>query len=263
MKVSDYIKQLQSYEQYAFSWEELLKNSNAPESTLIKELSRLAKKNEIINLRKGFYLIIPPRYNNLRKIPLQLYIDKLFKYLNKPYYVGLYSASTFYGASHQQTQKDYIITTTPALRDIKKENILLHFINISKWSKLNIIERKSDAGFFNISSPALTAVDLIHYHLKIGGLNRTLANLEELAEEITEKDLSNLLSWYSNKSTLQRFGFLLEELQIDKNKADLIFNKLKEDTFYPTLLSPKKEQKAGSAKNRWKIDVNLKIESDL
>ena len=45
--VSEYIKHLQSYEEYAFSWKELLSNCNAPESTI-----------EILNLRQGFYLII-------------------------------------------------------------------------------------------------------------------------------------------------------------------------------------------------------------
>ena len=55
MIVAEYIKTLQSYEEYAFSWEEVLEKCNAPESTIRKELVRLAKKNEIVNLRKGFY----------------------------------------------------------------------------------------------------------------------------------------------------------------------------------------------------------------
>ena len=263
MSVSDYIKQLQSYEEYAFSVDELRKNSTAPETTLKKEITRLVEKEEIINLRHGFYLIIPPRYKSLKKLPIQLYVEKLFSHLNKPYYVALYSAAGFHGASHQQTQKDYIITTTPALRDIKKGNLILRFFNAKKWSEKNIIEKKSDAGLFKVSSPALTAVDLIYYHHKIGGINRMLANIEELAEEITEADLSNLLSWYSNKSTLQRLGFILEEQQIDRIKSDLIFDSLKSSKFYPILLSPKKGQKAGSTGNRWKVDVNLKLESDL
>ena len=78
--VTHYIKQIQSYEEYAFSWEELLKNCDTPESTLRKELGRLAAKKEILNLRKGFYLIIPPRYQNLGKLPIQLYVNKPFHF---------------------------------------------------------------------------------------------------------------------------------------------------------------------------------------
>lgn len=263
MAVSEYIKQLQSYEEYAFSWDELLKNSNAPESTIRKELARLADKNEILNLRHGFYLIIPPRYQSLGKLPVQLYIDKLFKHLNKEYYVGLYSAATFYGAAHQQVQQDYVITVPPALRDINKGKTKLRFFKTQRSPEKNIIEKKSDAGLFKVSSPALTAVDLVHHQSKIGGINRILANLEELAQEITIEDLNNLLSWYSNKSTLQRLGYLMEELEVKESIPKYIYDKLKKEKFYPILLSPKKGQKAGSTGNRWKIDVNIKLENDI
>lgn len=43
-----------------------------------------------------------------------------------------------------------------------------------------------------------------------------LAIIEELFEELIESDLLNLLSWYPNKSTLQRFGFLLEVLGMEE-----------------------------------------------
>lgn len=263
MAVSEYIKQLQSYEEYAFSWDELLKNNDAPEPTIRKELARLADKNEILNLRQGFYLIMPPRYQSLGKLPIQLYIDKLFKYLNKDYYAGLYTAAAFYGASHQQIQQDYVITVSPALRDINKNKTKLRFFKTGHWPKKNILQKKSDAGLFNISSPALTAIDLVHHQAKIGGISRLLSNLEELAEEITHEDMENLLSWYSNKSTLQRFGYLMEEIEVQESIPQLIYDRLKNERFYPVLLSPKKGQKAGSTGNRWKVDVNIKLENDL
>lgn len=261
--VTDYIKQLQSYEEYAFSWSELLENSNAPEPTLRKELMRLVERNELLNVRKGFYLILPPRYLGVGKLPLQLYVDKLFRHLNKPYYVAFYSAAAFHGASHQQIQQDYIATVSPALRDIDKGKTRIRFFKISNWPQKNIIQRKSDAGMFNLSSPALTAVDLINYPTKLGGLNRMLANLEELVEEITIQDITDLLSWYPHKSAIQRFGYLLEELQGKSERTEFIFQFLNQENFYPVLLSPKNNQKAGSTGNRWKIDVNLELESDL
>ncbi|MGK0427094.1 MAG: putative transcriptional regulator of viral defense system [Ulvibacter sp.] len=260
---SNYINQLQSYEEYAFSWEELLQNCDIPLATLEKEVLRLIGRNEIVNLRRGFYLIMPPRYKNFGRLPLQLYVDKLFKFLNKPYYIGLHSAASFHGASHQQVQGDYVITTPPAFRGVDKANIKLQFFNTSSWSEKNIQQKKSYAGLFNVSSPALTTADLVNYHSKIGGINRMLANLKELSEEIQIEDLKALLSWYSNKSTIQRLGFLLEEVGMEEKYTDLIFDRLKQDKFYPVLLSPKKGTKAGGAGNKWKVDVNIKLESDL
>ena len=54
--VLDFIRELQSYEEFAFSTEELFTRSEAPESTIKKELARLAADGQIINIRKGFYI---------------------------------------------------------------------------------------------------------------------------------------------------------------------------------------------------------------
>jgi predicted transcriptional regulator of viral defense system len=263
LTVRDYIKQLQSYEEYGFSWEELIENSNSPTDTLRKEIDRLAKGNELIKLRQGFFLIVPPRYSNLGKIPLQLYVDKLFKYLGKPYYVGLFTASAIHGASHQKIQKEYIITTPPALIGINKNLIKIEFLSTKSWEEKSIRKEKSDAGFYNVSSPALTALDMLNYHQKLGGINRILANLEELAEEITVEDLDKLLSWYPNVSAIQRLGFVLDELQVEKEITDNIFKHLKERKYYSVLLANKKGEKAGTTGNRWRVDVNIELDNDL
>lgn len=263
MTVAKYIKQRLSFEEYSFSLNELHREMNKKEPALQSELSRLIEKKEIVNLRKGFYLIIPPRYSKQGLIPIQLYIDKLFNYLNRNYYLGLYSAAKFHGASHQQSQRDYLMTEKPKLYDIVKHAFNIRFFTTAKWPKKNILDKKSDAGIFKISSPALTAVDLIHYQTKLGGLNRMLAILEELAEVITQNDITELLTWYSNKSTLQRFGFLLEELEADQSLSEQIMEHLQKLKFFPVLLSPKSNQKPGAVNNRWKVDVNIKLESDL
>lgn len=263
MNVTEYIKQLQSFEEYSFSWDEVQKNCNSPEPTLRKELMRLAEKNEIINLRQGFYLIIPPRYQNMSKLPLQLYVDKLFKQLGKEYYIGLFSAASVYGASHQKIQQDYIVTVPPTLRDIEKGKNKVRFFKTENLPEKNIIVKKSDAGLYKISSPALTAIDLVHYHPKIGGINRMLANLEEISQEINTEDLNELLSWYPHKSSLQRFGFLMEYLEVQEFIPNSVFKNLEKDAFYSILLTPKKDQKAGKTGNRWKVDINLQLESDI
>lgn len=126
-----------------------------------------------------------------------------------------------------------------------------------------IFLKKSDAGIFNISSPALTMVDLIHHQTKLGGLNRMLAILEELIEELSKNDIEELLSWYPHKSTLQRYGYLLEELQTNENYSTIIFEYLKQSKYYPVLLSPKSGIKPRAIQNHWKVDVNIKLENDL
>lgn len=263
MNAKHFIKHLLSIENYSFSLDEITKNTDGEGTSLKFELARLIEKKEIINLRKGFYLIITPRYSKQGKIPIQLYIDKLFKSLNRNYYLGLYSAAKFHGASHQQLQQEYIITEKPKLGNLKKNSLNIRFFTSSTWSDLNIQEKKSDAGTFKISSPALTAIDLIHHQSKLGGISRMLAVLEELTEEINQEDIQNLLTWYPYKSSLQRLGFILEKLEVEKEITTLILVHLKKGKFFPVLLSQKSNQKAGAVNNVWKVDVNIKLENDL
>ena len=262
MDISNYIKQLQSVEEYSFSWDELVVACNKTDTALTRELSRLVAKKEIINLRKGFYLIIPPRYSKQEQLPIQLFADKLFNYLGNNYYLGFYSAAKFHGAGHQQVQREYVMTDKQ-FPDIKKSSLDIHFFTTSKWPTKNILKKKSDAGIFKISSPALTTVDLIHHQNKLGGINRMLAILEELSEEIILQDIEDLLTWYPHKSTLQRFGFLLEELQVEAYLYAPIIKYLEASKYFPILLSPKSTERPGAINNNWKVDINIKLESDL
>jgi predicted transcriptional regulator of viral defense system len=262
VKAREFIKHLLSMENYSFSLEEITSKTDSKGTSLKFELARLVEKKEIVNLRRGFYLIIPPRYSKQGKLPIQLFIDKLCKDLDRNYYLGFYSAAKFHGASHQQTHKEYVMIEKPMLNNIQKSEIDIRFITTAKWPIGNIIEKKSDAGIFKISSPALTVADLISHHTKLGGLNRMLAILEELSEEITDVDIKDLLSWYPLKSTLQRVGFILEELQTDID-LEPILDHLRSDKYFPVLLSPNQGQKPGAVDNKWKVDVNIKLESDI
>lgn len=264
MNLSDFIKERLSFESYAFSWDELLlTKADKSEISMQSQLSYAIQKGDIIPLRHHFYLIIPPRYSKFGKLPIELYVDSLFEFLDRNYYVGLYSAAKSYGAGHQQIQKEYILHDKAPLLSISKNTINLDFFTVSNWPIKNILSKKGDAGMFKISSSCLTAVDLIYHQTKIGGLNRMLSVLEELTEEMKLTDAKDLLSWYSQKSVLQRLGFLLDEINSESDLANLIYDHLKLEKFYPILLSPKSNEKPGAVQNRWKVDVNIKMESDL
>lgn len=264
MNLSNFIKERLSFESYAFNWEELLTaKADKPETSVRSDLSYAIQKGDIIPLRHHFYLIIPPRYSKFGKLPIELYVDSLFEFLGRNYYVGLYSAAKSYGAGHQQIQKEYVLHNKAPLLSISKNAIHLDFFTVSNWPKKNIISKKGDAGMFKMSSPCLTAVDLIYHQTKIGGINRMLSVLEELSEEMKLEDAKDLLSWYSQRSVLQRLGFLLNEIHPESDIANLIYDHLKLEKFYPVLLSPRSDEKPGSVENRWKVDVNIKMESDL
>ena len=263
ISISDYIYHLLGKDEYCFSLEEVIAITGKTEIAIKSELARLVAKKAIINLRKGFYLIIPPRYSYFQKLPVQLYIEKLFKYLSRNYYVGLYSAAKIHGAGHQQPQAEYIMIEKPKLIDIERGNFGIQFITSSTWPKRNVEQKRSDAGNFKISSPALTIIDLVGHHSKLGGINRILPIVEELAEDMTLKDISDLLTWYPQKSNLQRMGFLLSEIQSPNYLIEPIRIHLESERFFPILLRPNSDEKAGAVDNFWKVDRNVSIQHDL
>lgn len=263
MLVADYIKKLLAVEEYAFSLDELIRETGKGKTAILSELARLTTKNEVLNLRKGFYLILTPRYSSYGKLPINLYIHKLFNFLERKYYIGFYSAAKTYGASHQQTQRDYVMTQEPKLLNIQKSAIDIRFFTTTAWPNKNILVRKSDAGLYNISSPALTMADLVHYQNKLGGLNRMLSIIEELLEVVTQTDLTHLLEWYNRNATLQRLGYLISEVDPGNVLSHSIFQHLEHQKTYPVLLQPDTRQKPGAVDNKWKVDTNLQLESDL
>lgn len=73
----------------------------------------------------------------------------MLKSLNRNSYLEFCTAAKFYGASHQQSQKEYVMIEKPKKGDIQKKELKIRFFTASKWSNINIQERKSDAGIFS------------------------------------------------------------------------------------------------------------------
>ena len=66
-----------------YSSEQIMKN----------ELNRLCSNKTIVNVYRGFYVIIPVHYVLRGSVPATYYIDQLMTYLSKPYYVCMLSAA--------------------------------------------------------------------------------------------------------------------------------------------------------------------------
>jgi hypothetical protein len=112
-------------------------------------------------------------------LPPYLFIDDLMKSLDKPYYVGLLSAAALHGAAHQQPMGYTVITQSPAPRSINRLKIV--FFSRQDFLQDGIIQKKTPAGYINVSSPELTALEFFDYIRKFG-INRITTVLQELAE---------------------------------------------------------------------------------
>jgi predicted transcriptional regulator of viral defense system len=261
--LEDFINELRSNGKYTFSLREVRSRYDQSDEAIKKALQRLKKKKEIALIRNEFYVVITPEYRSKGILPPSLFIGDLMKFLGKDYYVGLLNAGAYYGAAHQQPQSFSVITTQPSLRNINNDNLKINFYIKKEWDKDDIVQKKVDTGYINVSSPELTALDLVNYFNQAGGLNRVATVLEELCESIDSNKLLNLAKRYSPITAVQRLGFLLEEILSMGDLSDPIKDYLKTVKYFPVLLRPQKEKPEMITGNDWKVVQNIEIETDL
>ena len=80
-KWDQFFVELQSKGRYTFTFKELRNRFKSSEKTLLQGLYRYKTKRQIAQIRKGFYVIIPPSYSNQGMLPPYLFIDDLMKSL--------------------------------------------------------------------------------------------------------------------------------------------------------------------------------------
>jgi len=258
--LEEFVSETRAKGRYSFSWDELVHCFNISEKALNQSLFRLKSKNKISQIRKGFYAIITPEYSKQGMLPPYLFIDDLMNSLGKKYYVGLFSAAALYGAAHQQPMEYYVITEKPALRNINTQRLSINFFVKQNWTESDVIQKKTDAGYINVSTPELTVLDLLTY----GGfgINRVLTILEELVEEMKPSNLLKTAKNYSATSTIQRLGYLIDK-KIENEKLAAVLRKVLNDRKFVSVPLLKGSVNKGYLDVDWKIYKNIELESDL
>jgi predicted transcriptional regulator of viral defense system len=261
-KWDSFFLDLQERGRYTFTFDELRNRfPNLSDEALLQGLYRYKVKKQVAQIRKSFYAIISPEYSKQGMLPPYMFIDDLMKSLNKPYYVALVSAAALHGAAHQQPQVYFVITQTPAPRSIQNSKLKITFISKTAWDSAFIIQKKTNAGYMNVSSPELTALDLLAYSTKFG-LNRVSTILQELSEEMKPSVLSRIAKKYPTTPVLQRLGYILDRVLNEEKLADSLCKILIGRQPLPVPLSIEKG-KNGEIDEKWNIIKNMEIESDL
>jgi predicted transcriptional regulator of viral defense system len=262
--LDSFIDEQRANGKYSFTTEGLHSELGVSENALKKTLQRLKNQESVVMVRRGFYVIVPPEYRAKGIIPTNLYVNDLMKFLNRDYYVGLLNAAAYHGAAHQQPQDYSIITEGIALRPIKNDKVGINFYIKKSWNKKDVIKKKVDTGYINISSAELTALDLVNYYNEVGGFNRVTTVIEELKEMIQADQLVETARQYEEVAVVQRLGYLLECVLEDHSLSDALYNYLESVGHYPILLRPqRKKPESMVTGNKWKIVPNVEIETDI
>ena len=234
------------------------------EQILQNELSRLCANKTIANVYRGFYVIFPVHYILRGSIPASYYIDQLMSYLGKPYYVCMLSAAEHLGAAHQRPQQFSVMTTFPKRRVVSTRNVTIDWFYRDRLPEEAFIIKNTETGTIRISNPLLTAADLIQYQQHVGGLSRVATILEELAEQIDICNQFRLIMSYVKTVTWQRLGYILEKIIDETTLADELYEQLYSKSVHMVYkpLSTSAEDNPSNRDSRWKININVQIETD-
>jgi predicted transcriptional regulator of viral defense system len=229
-------------------------------SAIRAAIGRLQKKGQVAMPSRGFYIIVPPEYRVINCLPAEQFIDDLMKYLGQPYYVGLLSAAEYHGAAHQRPQVFQVMVSN-ARRRIRCGRVVVEYIYRKYTTGVPTEERNTPAGTIAISTPEATAIDLLGYEKRCGGLDNVATILSELAEKI---DMGRLIytAQFSPIAWTQRLGYLFDTLG-EAEKADKLAEYVREKNPARVPLVPALTTKGAKSNRRWKLLVNGTVEADL
>lgn len=237
---------------------EALKNSSP--AAIKAAIGRLQKKARIAMPYRGFYVIVPPEYRVIGCLPAEQFIDDLMKHLGEPYYVGLLSAAEYHGAAHHRPQV-FQVMVSKARRKIRCGNVLVEFIYRKNAARVPTKETNTPAGTIALSTPEATALDLVGYEKRSGGLDNVATVLSELAEKIDAGRLLEI-ALFSPIAWMQRLGYLLDTLG-EEEKAKILAKYIIEKDPARVPLVPAQTTRGSKSNRRWRLFINATVEADI
>jgi predicted transcriptional regulator of viral defense system len=221
-------------------------------------LRRLQKDGWLAMPRRGFYLIVDPEHRQLGALPPTWWIDDLMRFHDVPYYVGLLSAAALHGAAHQQPQELQVVAGA-ILRPLTVGRVRIRFFFRREMTVAVTEKMKTSSGYIPVSTPEMTAYDLVRYRKGAGSIDHVATVLSELAERMDPKRLLAIAKDGAELPVIQRLGYLLERTEHADLASDL--GKLV-DEHKPKMvaLEPRSSEAVSGRDRRWRIIVNTTIE---
>jgi predicted transcriptional regulator of viral defense system len=219
-------------------------------------LRRLAAKGAIVSPHRGFHVIVPPEYRRLHCLPAEQFVPQLMAHLGIAYYAGLLTAAQFHGAAHQRPQAFQVLVQRNRA-PIECGEVRVEFLARKAIARVPVTEVNTPRGVLRISSPEATAIDLVGYQGKAGGVDTVATVLAELAERL---DADKLVATARTAPIpwAQRLGYLLDHAGA-ADKTDRLAKWVRgHATEYAQLIPG--GRRAGERSKKWRLVANAKVE---
>jgi predicted transcriptional regulator of viral defense system len=244
---------------YTFTREEIDRATGGGNATLMA-LLRLRRQGWVFSPAKGFYIIIDPQHQGTGYLPVEWFIEEWMRFAGSEYYIGLLSAAMLHGAAHHKPQ------VTQVVRDHRSVNLHKGAYRVDFYHKQEILaamweQRKSPAGYYRISTPEMTAYDLLRYPRACPSLDLAATILAELGEQLETERLAQLADLPTDTSVLQRLGWLLDTMGWEEKTSSLAHRLRERRRVWQSLRTDTPRE--GMRNARWHIIENADVEADV
>jgi predicted transcriptional regulator of viral defense system len=259
-RASDYLVQLLKEGRHTFTRPDAENALAKKGMNLYMSLRRLQKSHWLASPVDGFYVIVGPEYQGYGIIPPEWIIEDLANYLSVDYYVSTLSAAMFHSASHQKPQRFQTVVSRQ-IRRTDRGGYHMDFFRKKTISNFAYEKMKCPAGYFRVSTPEVTAYDLLFYRSACPSLDLAATVFVELGAKVRPDRLKALVDQGCETATLQRVGWLLDATGW-QTKTDLLAKRLVSDGCSWRNLRPTIDSQ-GKRNGRWRVVENAKIEPDI
>ena len=204
-----YIESTLALGRVAFSLDELARTSGLSAIAAKFQLLRLGDKVVRESPRQSFFLIISPEQRSMGAPPASWWLQDYFNWLGHPYYLALQSAASVFGSNPQALQVTQVMTDRPR-RTIKVGRIQVQFFVKRGIARSPTQQLSGAVAPLLISTPEVTAYDLIRYATRIGGIERAAETIRPLLPRLRVRELKRMLGAENEPAVAQRLGFVIE-----------------------------------------------------
>jgi hypothetical protein len=150
-------------------------------TALRAQLRRLKARGAVAEPVRGFLLSVPPEFRQLGCLPAEQFVPELMEWFGEPYYFALLSAAERHGAGSQRAGLAQVMLRKNR-NPIECGRVCIEFAARGDLERMPVDLVQTPGGLVRFSTPEITALELVGYPNRCGGLNHVASVLYDLAE---------------------------------------------------------------------------------
>jgi predicted transcriptional regulator of viral defense system len=256
----EYIREALASGQYTFSRSDAAKVLDRRGDTLNKILIRLKRAGWVLPIGDDFFSIVDPQNRRFGHIPPEWFIDAWAKFKGVEYYVGGLSAAALHGAAHQRPQTFQVVVHR-SMRAFKLPSLHVRFLYRQTILPSMWVQRKVPTGYFRVSTPEMTAYDLLSLRNASPSLDNVATIYVELGEAMRASRVAALCEEGFETPVLQRLGWLLDYTgwtKLTDSLARRLAHRRRDWIPLQTRIPSK-----GVRNDKWRVIENTDIQPDI